>query len=196
MVGGRCRRSPTRSTSGHPSTASASATTSVNHNAGHNPFNRLYSRSIQHSQFPRFRNSFDFPISTHAVFKFDAAADSVLEVSQDDYNRSSTANPVATYKASDATVPLPRSGPYYFISGTPGSCDKGERLVVVVMSEKHGHRHASAPVPAPASPQAAGHVEVPAPAPAPAPATGAAGRTAGSSSLLLGALLGAVVLGF
>uniref|UniRef100_A0ACD5YIC2 Uncharacterized protein n=1 Tax=Avena sativa TaxID=4498 RepID=A0ACD5YIC2_AVESA len=138
-----------------------------------------------------------FHVGDNLVFKFDAAADSVLAVTKDDYNRCSTANPIATYKASDATVPLSTSGPHYFISGTPGSCDKGERLIVVVMSEKHGRRPASAPVPvaAPAqSPQAAGLVEVP--APSPAPAKGAAVRTAGVSSVLLGALLGAVLLGF
>ena len=137
------------------------------------------------------------------VFKFDGAADSVLEVSQDDYNRCSTATPLATHKASAgaATVPLPRSGPYYFVSGAPGSCAKGQRLVVVVMSEKHGRSHQRAffaPVPAPAlapaqSPLATGLVE--GPAAAPAPLTGAAGRTsaAARSGALL--LLGAAVLG-
>ncbi|CAM0957939.1 unnamed protein product [Alopecurus aequalis] len=139
-----------------------------------------------------------FHVGDNLVFKFDAAADSVLEVTQDDYNRCSTASPIATYKASDATVPLPRSGLHYFVSGTPGSCDKGERVIVLVMSEKHGRRRGSAPAPAAApaqSPQAAGLVEVPAAAPAPKPATGAAGRTAAGGSLLLGALLGAVLVG-
>ncbi|KAM0831543.1 hypothetical protein ACQ4PT_065465 [Festuca glaucescens] len=140
-----------------------------------------------------------FHVSDNLVFKFDAAADSVLEVSQDDYNRCSTASPINTYKTSDVSVPLPRSGRHYFVSGTPGNCDKGERLIVVVMSEKHGRRPGSAPVPAAApaqSPQAAGLVEVPAPAPAPAPSKGAAARTAGSGALLLGALLRAALLGF
>lgn len=136
------------------------------------------------------------------MFKFNGAADSVLEVSRDDYNRCSTASPIATYKAGDATVRLPRSGAHYFVSGTPGSCEKGERLHVVVMSEKHCRRHGVAPVPAPApaqSPLVAGLVGGPTAAPAPAPAAGAAGRTAaaaGSGALLLGALLGAVVVGF
>jgi hypothetical protein len=133
------------------------------------------------------------------VFKFDAAADSVVEVTLDDYNRCSTASPLNTYKTSGATVPLPRSGPRYFVSGTPGNCDKGERLIVVVMSEKHARSKGSAPVPAavPAkSPQAAGLVDAPAPAPEAARVTAAAGRTAGSHYLLLGALLGALLVGF
>ncbi|KQJ95877.1 early nodulin-like protein 3 [Brachypodium distachyon] len=141
-----------------------------------------------------------FHAGDNLVFKFNGAADSVLEVTLDDYNRCSTASPIAAHKTSDATVNLPRSGPFYFISGTPGSCQKGERLIVVVMSEKHGRRSGSAPVPAAApAPSAlpAGLAEVPpAAAPAPAPATGAAGRAAGSVALLLGALLGGVLVGF
>ncbi|KAL5223186.1 hypothetical protein ABZP36_027899 [Zizania latifolia] len=142
-----------------------------------------------------------FQVGDNLLFRFDGAADAVLEVTKEDYGRCSTASPVATYKAASgggATVPLTRSGAHYFVSGAPGSCDKGERLIVVVMSEKHGGRShgISAPAPAPAlesqSPIAAGLSPVPAAAPAPAPASGDAGRTAASGALLLAAaLLGA-----
>jgi hypothetical protein len=126
------------------------------------------------------------------VFKLDGAADSVLEVTRDDYNRCSTAAPLATHKAvaggSAATVPLPRSGPYYFVGGAPGSCQKGERLLLIVLSEKHGRARLRglSPVQAPAlAPSFIGG-----PAAAPAPATGAAARTAvagNGGQLLLGA---------
>ncbi|KAF8691929.1 hypothetical protein HU200_040000 [Digitaria exilis] len=131
--------------------------------------------------------------------------ESVLEVSRDDFNRCSTAAPLATHKAtaggSAATVPLPRSGPYYFVGGAPGSCQKGERLFLVVMSQKHsrGHHRGLAPAPAPEaeSPLAASFVG--GPAAAPAPVTGAAGKTtaAGNGALLLGAaaVLGALLVG-
>ena len=145
------------------------------------------------------------------MFKLGGAAeDSVLEVTRDDYNRCSTAAPLATHRATGgggaATVPLPRSGPYYFVGGAPGSCQKGERLLLVVMSEKHGRGRLRglAPVPAPApaaeaeSPLAASFIG--GPAAAPAPATGAARRTAsaGTSTLLLGAaaILGPLLLGW
>ena len=144
------------------------------------------------------------------MFKLGGAADdSVLEVTRNDYNRCSTAAPLATHKSAaggSATVPLPRSGPYYFVGGAPGSCQKGERLVLVVMSEKHsrGRLRGLAPVPAPApaaeaeSPLAASFIG--GPAAAPAPATGAARRTAsaGTSTLLLGAaaILGPLLVGW
>ena len=145
------------------------------------------------------------------MFKLSGVAeDSVLEVTRDDYNRCSTAAPLATHRATAgggaATVPLPRSGPYYFVGGAPGSCQKGERLLLVVMSEKHGRGRLRglAPVPAPApaaeaeSPLAASFIG--GPAAAPAPATGAARRTAsaGTSTLLLGAaaILGPLLVGW
>ncbi|WVZ94061.1 hypothetical protein U9M48_040003 [Paspalum notatum var. saurae] len=147
-----------------------------------------------------------FHVGDKLVFKVDGAADSVLEVTRDDYNRCSTASPLSTHKptAGAAMVPLPRSGPYYFVGGAPGSCQKGQRLLLVVMSEKHsrGRLRSLAPVPAPApepaaeSPLAASFIA--GPAAAPAPATGSAGRTAaaGTGALLLGAaaVLGALLV--
>ncbi|PUZ50955.1 hypothetical protein GQ55_6G119900 [Panicum hallii var. hallii] len=153
-----------------------------------------------------------FHVGDNLVFKLGGAADdSVLEVTRNDYNRCSTAAPLATHKATAggaaATVPLPRSGPYYFVGGAPGSCQKGERLLLVVLSEKHGRGRmrglapvlAPAPAPEAESPLAASFIG--GPAAAPAPATGAAGRTAasaGTGALLLGAtaVLGALLVGW
>uniref|UniRef100_A0A0E0LT47 Phytocyanin domain-containing protein n=1 Tax=Oryza punctata TaxID=4537 RepID=A0A0E0LT47_ORYPU len=152
----------------------------------------------------RWAEATRFHVGDNLVFKFDGAADAVLEVTRDDYNRCGTGSPVATYKptggAAAATVPLTRSGYHFFVGATPGSCDKGERVIVLVMSEKHSRRGQGffAPVPAPAmapaqSPLAAGLFQ----APAPAPATGNAGRTAASGAMLVAALLGAAaVAGF
>lgn len=164
----------------------------------------LHKRKILH--FSPVAQTYLLPM--RAVFKFDGVADSVLEVTRDDYNRCSTASPLAVHKADAgaATVTLPRSGPYYFVGGAPGSCQKGERLHLVVMSEKHGRGRlrglVPAPVPAPEqaaeSPFAASFVG--GPAAAPAPATGAAGRTAAAGNtvpLLVGAaaVLGALLVG-
>ncbi|RCV30515.1 hypothetical protein SETIT_6G101500v2 [Setaria italica] len=166
---------------------------------------------VQPDALTKWASVLRFQIGDKLVFKLDGAADSVLEVTRDDYNRCSTAAPLATHKAvaggSAATVPLPRSGPYYFVGSAPGSCKKGERLLLIVLSEKHGRARLRglAPVLAPAlapeaqSPLAASSVG--GPAAAPAPATGAAGRTAAAGNggqLLLGAaaVLGALLVGW
>jgi hypothetical protein len=139
-----------------------------------------------------------FFLAAAAVFKYDDGADSVLEVTRDDYNRCSTSSPLATHKAASGgagsvTVPLPRSGPFYLISGKPGSCQMGQRVVVVVVSEKHSSRGFFAPAAAPS--MADGLVG--GPALAPAPATGAAGRAAGSFGVVLAAaVLGAALVGW
>jgi hypothetical protein len=146
--------------------------------------------------FPDREHALLFSLAA-AVFKYDDGADSVLEVTRDDYNRCSTTSPLATHKAASGgagrvTVPLPRSGPFYFISGKPGSCQMGQRVVVVVISEKHSRRGFFAPAAAPS--MADGLVG--GPALAPAPATGAAGRAAGSFAVLLAAaVLGAALVG-
>ncbi|KAI5019920.1 hypothetical protein ZWY2020_044808 [Hordeum vulgare] len=157
----------------------------------------------QHEALNEWAQKTRFHVGDNLVFKFDAAADSVLEVTRADYDRCNTASPIATYKASAATVPLPPKGERFrhFISGAPGNCQKGERVIVLVMSENHGRRVVPPAAPAPAhspSSSSEGLVEAPAHAPAPAPTTGAAWRTAsGGGSVVLGALLGALlVVGF
>uniref|UniRef100_A0A0D9X665 Phytocyanin domain-containing protein n=1 Tax=Leersia perrieri TaxID=77586 RepID=A0A0D9X665_9ORYZ len=140
-----------------------------------------------------------FHVGDNLVFKFDGAADAVLEVTREDYDRCNTASPVGTYKPSGggaATVPLTTSGLRYFVGAAAGSCDKGERVIVLVMSEKHsrraGHDHTAA-APAPAeSPLPAGIFQ----APAPAPVTGLAGRTAASGGAVLLAAGILAVVGF
>ncbi|CAO2189027.1 unnamed protein product [Urochloa humidicola] len=161
----------------------------------------------------KWASALRFQIGDNLVFKLYGAADSVLEVTRDDFNRCSTAAPLTTHRAvaagagagAAATVPLPRSGPYYFVGGAPGSCQKGERLLLIVLSEKHsrGRLRGLAPAPAPQaeSPLAASFVGGPAAAPAPATG-GAAGRMAAAgtgSQMLLGAataVLGALLVGW
>ncbi|CAO2206372.1 unnamed protein product [Urochloa humidicola] len=151
----------------------------------------------------KWASALRFQVGDNLVFKLDGAADSVLEVTRDDFNRCSTAAPLATHKAvaggaAAATVPLPRSGPYYFVGGAPGSCQKGERLLLIVLSEKHGRGRLRglAPAPAPQAESLLAASFVGGPAAAPAPATGAAGRTGAQQLLGAAAVLGALLVGW
>lgn len=72
----------------------------------------------------------------------------MLQVRRDDYLSCNTSSPIAEHKDGSTVVKLRRSGPYYFISGTEGACEKGEKLIVVVMSERHALRRIS-PAPSP-----------------------------------------------
>ncbi|URE21002.1 early nodulin-like protein [Musa troglodytarum] len=54
-------------------------------------------------------------------------------------------SPVAEHRDGATAVELHRSGAYYFISGAEGACEQGEKLIVVVMSERHSLRGGLAP---------------------------------------------------
>ena len=70
---------------------------------------------------------------------------------EEHYRSCNISKPLGKYKDGDTKVELNTSGPFYFISGEEGHCQKGLKLVVVVMSERHGEIPPSpAPNPAPA----------------------------------------------
>ncbi|CAL9112199.1 unnamed protein product [Musa textilis] len=90
-----------------------------------------------------------FQVGDSLVWKYEAAKDSVLQVTRDAYLGCNRSSPVAEHKDGATVVRLHRPGAYYFISGAAGACEEGEKLIVVVMSERHSLRGlATAPSPA------------------------------------------------
>jgi len=67
-------------------------------------------------------------------FKYRKLEDSVLLVTLVAYETCNTSNPVAYYDDGNTVIKLRHSGPFYFISGAPDNCNKGQKLIVVVMS--------------------------------------------------------------
>ncbi|XP_030519677.2 early nodulin-like protein 3 [Rhodamnia argentea] len=113
------------------------------------------------SQLNQWAQSNRFKVGDFLIFKYDKNADSVLQATEGDYASCSTAKPLKEYKDGDTKLKLERSGPYYFISGAEGHCQKGQKLEVVVMSEKHWSKGVTAtPTEAPAP-----AMEAPSPAP-------------------------------
>ncbi|KAJ4902871.1 early nodulin-like protein 11 [Raphanus sativus] len=98
-----------------------------------------------------------FLVGDSLEFDFDMTKDSVFQVTKENYEKCITENPSKNYTHNKVILKLDVSGPHYFISGTPGNCAKGEKLIVVVASTGHP--------PAPPSPK-----PVP-PTPKPVPAT-------------------------
>jgi hypothetical protein len=83
------------------------------------------------------------------VWKYDGGKDSVLQVNKEDYANCNISNPIEEYKDGNTKVKLDRSGPFYFISGAKGHCEKGQKLTVVVISPRRRYRGVS-PAPSPA----------------------------------------------
>uniref|UniRef100_A0A0C9RVQ1 TSA: Wollemia nobilis Ref_Wollemi_Transcript_10519_1703 transcribed RNA sequence n=1 Tax=Wollemia nobilis TaxID=56998 RepID=A0A0C9RVQ1_9CONI len=104
-----------------------------------------------------------FQIGDTLLFKYNKEEDSVLQVTKQGYNTCNSSSPIASFKNGNTVFKLPVSGPFYFISGNSSNCQKGEKLVVVVLAPCHWGRgencgksgsHSPSPTPDP-SPSAA-----------------------------------------
>ncbi|XVF48265.1 hypothetical protein PTKIN_Ptkin03bG0176100 [Pterospermum kingtungense] len=120
-----------------------------------------------------------FRIGDSLVWKYDGGKDSVLQVNKEDYTSCNTSNPIAEYKDGNTKVKLEKSGPYYFISGAKGHCEQGQKLIVVVLSQR-GRYTGISPAPSPAE------IEAPAIAPTSSAAAFKAGLLVTLGSLVLG----------
>lgn len=67
-----------------------------------------------------------------AAFRFDNKTDSVLQVSGLDYEACETSRPMKEYRDGNTTIELECCGHFYFISGAPGHCEKGQKLDIFV----------------------------------------------------------------
>ncbi|THU61463.1 hypothetical protein C4D60_Mb07t23540 [Musa balbisiana] len=106
-----------------------------------------------------------FQVADTIVFKYKKGEDSVLVVSKLDYDAYDVSKPIQQLDGGHSVFKFDRSGPFYFISGTPGNCQQGQKPVVVVMAVRH-RPPISSPPSLPLSPPP---VSSPASSPSPAP---------------------------
>ncbi|KZV57544.1 mavicyanin-like [Dorcoceras hygrometricum] len=88
-----------------------------------------------------------FQIGDTLHFKYQN--DSVLVVSSADYLNCNTASPVSKFEDGDSVFRFDRSGFFYFISGQPGHCKSGQRLIIRVMHPSEIGSPSPAPCPRP-----------------------------------------------
>ncbi|KAJ4890643.1 Early nodulin-like protein 1 [Raphanus sativus] len=129
------------------------------------------------NSFTEWAQKARFKAGDFIVFRYQAGKDSVLQVTQEAYKSCSTTNPLANYTDGETKVKLDRSGPFYFISGVDGHCEKGQKVSLVVVSPRH---KAISPAPSPVEFEDG-------PSVAPAPTSGSA-RLGGG--FVLGLVLG------
>ncbi|XP_038896399.1 early nodulin-like protein 2 [Benincasa hispida] len=84
--------------------------------------------------YDNWANRNRFQVNDVLVFKYARGSDSVLVVSKEDYDKCDLNNPVVKLEDGNSEFKFDRSGAFYFVSGKPGSCENGQKLVVVVMS--------------------------------------------------------------
>eukprot|EP01018_Ginkgo_biloba_P009892 Gb_09362 [translate_table: standard] len=85
-----------------------------------------------------------FHVGDTLLFVYKPKEDSVLQVTQESYRSCNTTNPIASLiKDGNTAFKFNSSGPFYFISGVRGHCEKSEKLHVTVLAIR-----GQAPVPA------------------------------------------------
>ncbi|RZS06652.1 hypothetical protein BHM03_00037349 [Ensete ventricosum] len=86
-----------------------------------------------------------FHVGDSLYFKY--KNDSVLVVDREAYGECNATDPLLTFDDGNTTFRFDRYGFFFFISGTPGHCEAGQRLIVRVMV--HPEFAAAGPGPAP-----------------------------------------------
>lgn len=87
-----------------------------------------------------------------SVFKYQK--DSVLVVNKEDYENCITSNPIAKFEDGNTVFTFDHFGFFYFISGQPGNCKSGQRLIIRVMVQSEAQPPQSTiatPPPAPST---------------------------------------------
>ncbi|KAL8509781.1 hypothetical protein ACS0TY_016844 [Phlomoides rotata] len=88
-----------------------------------------------------------FRIGDTLYFKYEN--DSVLVVNSADYLSCNSSNPISKFEDGNTVFRFDRSGFFYFISGGPGHCKSGQRLIIRVMHPSQVSAPGLAPAPAP-----------------------------------------------
>lgn len=89
-------------------------------------------------------------------------------MNHDGYKNCNAHKPYAlkSFNDGDTKIKLNGAGPYYFISGNTDNCEKGEKLEIQLVKERHDrHESHKSPSPAP-SPSTTTTIQAPAPGPA------------------------------
>ncbi|XP_022748933.1 early nodulin-like protein 2 [Durio zibethinus] len=91
-----------------------------------------------------------FQVNDTLFFKYKKGSDSVLLVPREDYDSCNTKNPIQSLTEGDSIFTFDRSGPFFFISGNADNCNKGQKLIVVVMAVRRKPQELP-PFPSPSS---------------------------------------------
>ncbi|XVF02015.1 hypothetical protein REPUB_Repub04eG0139700 [Reevesia pubescens] len=107
-----------------------------------------------------------FQVNDTLFFKYKKGSDSVLLVTREDYYSCNAKNPIQSLTEGDSIFTFDRSGPFFFISGNADNCNKGQKLIVVVMAVRHKPQQ-EPPSPSPSSSVPATPPVSPSPSPVP-----------------------------
>ncbi|KAE8668188.1 hypothetical protein F3Y22_tig00112344pilonHSYRG00151 [Hibiscus syriacus] len=102
-----------------------------------------------------------FQVNDTLFFKYKKGSDSVLLVAKEDYFACNTKSPVQSLTEGDSIFTFDRSGPFFFITGNADNCNKGQKLIVVVMAVRHKPPQQQPPSASPSPPETDAPTESP-----------------------------------
>ncbi|KAG6627399.1 early nodulin-like protein 1 [Carya illinoinensis] len=76
-----------------------------------------------------------FKVDDTVYFKY--KKDSVLVVSEEEYEKCHSAHPLFFSNNGDSVFKLDRPGLFYFISGVSGHCERGQKMIIKVLEPAH-----------------------------------------------------------
>ncbi|XP_024168927.1 mavicyanin [Rosa chinensis] len=74
-----------------------------------------------------------FKVDDTLNFNYKKNSDSVMVVTEAEYEKCHSDNPIFSSNDGDLVFKLDRPGSFYFISGTAGHCEKGQKMIVKVL---------------------------------------------------------------
>ncbi|KAL9279424.1 putative Phytocyanin domain, cupredoxin [Arabidopsis thaliana] len=79
------------------------------------------------------------------IIQFKYKKDSVMQVTKESYKHCNSSHPRFYSNTGKTRFMFDHSVPYYFISGTSGHCEKGQKMIVEVISRDHTTTSAAPP---------------------------------------------------
>ncbi|XP_047312860.1 mavicyanin-like [Impatiens glandulifera] len=77
----------------------------------------------------------------HDTLRFRYKKDSVMDVTEKEYKNCNSTRPISFSNTGNTVIELGHSGLFYFISGASGHCQRGQKMIVKVMSEQDDSRN-------------------------------------------------------
>ncbi|KAE8690178.1 major facilitator superfamily domain-containing protein 5 [Hibiscus syriacus] len=85
---------------------------------------------------------YQYKLGDSLLFLYPPSQDSVIQVTEQSYNTCNLKDPILYMNNGDTLFNITKPGEYFFTSGTPGHCEKKQKLYIAVLS---GNGSASAP---------------------------------------------------
>ncbi|XP_022851743.1 early nodulin-like protein 1 [Olea europaea var. sylvestris] len=94
-------------------------------------------------EFNKWAEKTRFQFGDSLVLKYDSKTESMLKVTEEDYKICNNANQIKSHHDGETTISLEKSCLFFFISGAEEHFYNGQKLEVMVLSDKHGSSHQS-----------------------------------------------------